>query len=124
LDREEIDSSSSFFFWASLDQLVSTCSVIIDRPVNSHHPRYPEIIYPLDYGYLEGTSAVDGSGVDVWLGAAKSHEITALILTLDLYKRDLEIKIVLGCTEDEMKQIHDFQNTTSMRALLVRRPVM
>jgi inorganic pyrophosphatase len=82
------------FFWASLDRLVSTCSVIIDRPVNSHHSRYPGIIYPLNYGYLEGTSAIDGSGVDVWLGASGSHEIT-LILPVDLFKRNAEIKIFL-----------------------------
>jgi inorganic pyrophosphatase len=121
---EEDNPTHPCLFWAYLDQLVSKCSVIIDRPVNSHHPRYPEIIYPLDYGYLEGTKAVDGSGVDCWLGASGIHELTAIILTVDIYKRDAEIKIVLGCTDEEMQLVLDFQNTKNMRALLVRRPVI
>lgn len=46
---------SSPAFWGSLDTLVSACSIIIDRPCGPAHPRYPDFIYPLDYGYLQGT---------------------------------------------------------------------
>jgi inorganic pyrophosphatase len=95
--------------------------LIIDRPVNSQHPHYPEIVYPLDYGYLEGTRTVDGDRVDVWLGASGTHDLSAVIMTVDLCKRDAEIKILLGCTESEIQRILDFHDTKSMRALLVRR---
>jgi len=123
LALEKIGSTPVASFWAYLDQLVATCPVKIDRPGSSQHPRYPEIIYPLDYGYLEGTGAVDGGGVDVWLGSSGVVEITAVILTVDLHKRDVEIKILLGCSKEEMQRILNFHNQTSMRALLVRRPI-
>jgi len=52
-------------FWRHLDVLVAEAEVVIDRPAGSAHPRYPNFIYPLDYGYVRGTTAVDaGAGVD------------------------------------------------------------
>jgi inorganic pyrophosphatase len=121
LGPEKEFSSSSASFWVYLDKLVASSQVIIDRPRNSPHPRYPEIIYPLDYGYLEGTSAVDGNGIDVWLGEVGTLELTSVLLTVDLHKYDAEVKLLLGCTEAEIHTILNFHNTNSMRALLVRR---
>ena len=108
-------------FWGFLDHLVASNQLIVDRAKNSHHPHYPEIIYPLDYGYLEKTGSVDGGGIDVWIGSSGTHDPTALIMTVDLQKRDAEIKILLGCTEVEIQTILDFHNTKTMRALLLRR---
>ncbi len=58
-------------FWHRLDELVETCPVVIDRPAGSTHPRYPDIVYPLDDGYLDGTTSGDGHGIDVWVGDAE-----------------------------------------------------
>jgi inorganic pyrophosphatase len=121
LDPEINGLPISASFWDYLDQLVASCSVIIDRPRNSPHPHHPEIVYPLDYGYLEGTTTVDGGGMDIWQGVSGIHSLNAVILTVDLHKRDSEIKILLGCTEAEMQTILDFHNTKRMRALLIRR---
>ena len=96
--------------------------VIIDRPKGTHHPRYPELVYALDYGYLEGTVAADGSGIDPWLGASGCRDLSAVLMTVDLHKRDTEIKILPGCTAEEIQTKLDFHNTKSMRAFLVRRP--
>lgn len=35
---------------------------MIDRPKGSAHPRYPEFIYKVDYGYLKNTSSIDDAG--------------------------------------------------------------
>lgn len=108
-------------FWSALDQLVSTSSIFIDRPRGSAHPRYPEFIYPLDYGYLEGTSSMDGEGIDLWRGSAPP-ELTAILCTVDLIKRDSEIKLLLGCTEEEIRTILEFHNRSeSMKGILIRR---
>jgi inorganic pyrophosphatase len=117
-----MDALPSADFWDYLDQLVAACPVIIDRLRGSSHPRYPEILYPLDYGYLEGTSSGDGGGIDVWMGASGTHDLSAVILTVDLHKRDTEIKILLGCTEEELQTILVFHNGKNMRATLVRQP--
>ena len=118
-----MDMRSSGTFLDFLEELVSLSPLKIDRPSGTRHPRYPELEYPLDYGYLEGTLAADGGGIDVWLGASSNRDLSGLILTVDLHKRDTEIKIRLGCTEEEIQTILDFHNAKSMRAFLVCRPV-
>ncbi len=110
-------------FWNYLDQLVAGNPIVIDRPKGSAHPRYPELVYPLDYGYLDGTTTIDGGGLDLWVGSQPGGALTALALTVDLHKRDAEIKLLLGCTETEKQIILDFLNGASMRAMLVRRPM-
>lgn len=109
-------------FWQYLEQLVTESSVNIDRPKGSHHPHYPDIVYPLNYGYLEGTASGDGNGIDVWAGSAGTRELSAIIITVDMHKRDAEIKILLGCSEDEIQTILVFHNENDMRATLVRNP--
>lgn len=109
-------------FWAALDKLAETSNIIIDRPKGSAHPRFTQYIYPLDYGYLEGTSSMDGEGIDLWLGSDPTRTLTAILCTVDLIKRDSEIKLLLGCTEEEIQTILEFHNQSEMmRGMLVRR---
>lgn len=108
-------------FWRYLDRLVAASQVEIDRPKGSAHPRFPDLIYPLDYGYLQGTTSIDGHGLDVFLGSQADRTLDAVALTVDLAKRDAEIKLLLGCSEDEKHIVLDFLNGASMRACLVRR---
>jgi len=108
-------------FWLHLDRLVAESRIVIDRPKGSAHPRYPGVIYPVDYGYLDGTTAADGGGIDVWVGSTGATQPDAIICTVDLLKRDAEIKLLIGCTEAEQQTILAFHNGESMRALLVRR---
>ena len=89
-------------FWFALDKLVAESKIIIDRPKGSRHPKYPDCIYPVDYGYLENTSSMDGNGIDVWKGKDGDY-IDAIICTVDLLKRDSEIKILIGCSEEEKR---------------------
>jgi inorganic pyrophosphatase len=100
-------------FWRKLDRLIAEHELIIDRPKGSRHPRYPEMVYPLAYGYLAGTQAADGEGIDVWVGSLPNHAVTAVVCTVDMLKRDAEIKILLGCTAQEMQTILDFHNDDS-----------
>ena len=110
-------------FWDFLDELVASCNVVIDRPKGSQHPRWADLIYPLDYGYLEGTKAPDGSGIDVWVGSIVSREAQAVLIAVDLHKRDAEFDILLGCTPEEQQTILEFSNQGSMRVqILPRQP--
>ncbi len=48
---------------------------VVDRPAGSRHPRYADIIYPINYGYVEGIIAGDGAEQDVYvLGTKKPLE--------------------------------------------------
>ena len=108
-------------FWTMLDELVRTSDIVIDRPRGTAHPRFPAMIYPLDYGYLAGTTAMDGGGIDLWRGTAPEKGLDALLVTVDAGKRDAEIKLLLGCTEAEKQTAYRVQNEEGMHALLIRR---
>jgi inorganic pyrophosphatase len=109
-------------FWRNLAELLRTHRLVIDRPKGSRHPRFPELEYPLDYGYLEGTSAVDGNGVDVWVGSDPGRRLVGVICTVDSYKGDAELKLLVGCTPEEMQVVLQRQNSGPMAAILI--PVM
>ena len=108
-------------FWQALDELIRTSEIVIDRPRGSAHPRYPEMIYPVDYGYLKGSTSMDGQGIDVWRGSGEKR-IDAIICTVDLLKRDSEIKLLIGCTEEEKQLIYELHNDSEyMKGVLIRR---
>jgi len=109
-------------FWHTLGELVATSKIVIDRPKGSAHPRYPEFIYPLDYGYLKGTSAPDGNGIDVWRGSDPKGKLDAVVCTVDLVKRDSELKLLIGCTEDEKTVVEHWANGSEfMKGVMIRR---
>ena len=108
-------------FWAALDTLVSESEIVIDRPKGSAHPRFPDMIYPLDYGYLKGTSSMDGGGIDVFVGSAGGRSPDAVAVILDMLKRDSEIKLLLGCTAEEKETVLRFLNDKMMSAVLIER---
>src|SRR5690349_7290555 len=91
-------------FWQGLDQLTASTRLVLDRPKGSEHPRYPGQVYPLDYGYLEDTLSGDGQGIDIWVGSLPERKVTGAIFTVDLEKRDSEMKILLGCEPGEGSQ--------------------
>lgn len=110
-------------FWFALDRLVQTSQIVIDRPKGSAHPRYPDMIYPVDYGYLQGTASMDGEGIDVWRGTDPAQRVDAVVCTVDLLKQDSEIKILIGCTEEEKVLVCETHNDSEyMKGLLIRRP--
>ena len=108
-------------FWAALDSLATESVLVIDRPKGTAHPRYPDFIYPVDYGYLKDTTSMDGAGIDVWVGTGE-QTIDAILCTVDLLKRDAEIKLLIGCTEEETRLVVQTQNKTEyMKGILIRR---
>lgn len=39
----------------------------VDRPLGTSHPQYSEMIYPINYGFVDGVTAGDGMEQDVYL---------------------------------------------------------
>lgn len=108
-------------FWNAVDQLVSSSEIVIDRAKGSSHPKYPDFVYRLDYGYLKDTSSMDGAGIDVWVGSGEKRA-DAVMCIVDLLKKDSEIKILLGCTEEEKEIVYETHNETPfMKGVLIRR---
>ena len=112
-------------FWRALDSLVDNSEIVIDRPKGTAHPKYPDFIYKVDYGYLKNTSSMDGAGIDVWIGSGEK-KIDAIMCIVDLMKRDSEIKILIGCTEEEKQIVYQTHNETeySSAYLLARKSII
>jgi inorganic pyrophosphatase len=108
-------------FWPRLDALIKSSEIVIDRPKGTAHPKYPDLIFPLDYGYLKGTTGGDGDGIDVWLGTAEHRRLTSIASTVDLKKKDAETKLIIGCTEKEIGIIEKFHNGPYMSCIIIRR---
>lgn len=108
-------------FWQQADTLVAKHAIVIDRPGGSAHPRYPAVIYPFDYGYLDGTGAVDGDGVDCWRGSLPDLHVTGAVITVDTHKADSEVKWLIGCTIEEMYLALSTHRTEWQAAILIVR---
>ena len=108
-------------FWTAIDTLIMESEIAIDRPKGTKHPRF-DFIFPLDYGYLGDTSAMDGNGIDIWRGSLSDATCDAVICTVDLLKKDAEIKLLIGCTEEEKNIIMRFHNENEyMKGAMIQR---
>jgi inorganic pyrophosphatase len=73
-------------------------TVLVDRPLGSEHPEHPDLIYPVNYGYVPGIMAPDGEDQDAYiLGVDRplkrfSGRVIAVIHRLD----DVEDKWVVA----------------------------
>lgn len=114
------ENHASTNFWEALDEIVINSLVIIDRPKGSAHPKFPEFVYPVDYGYLEGTSSVDGGGIDVWKGTG-TNGFDAILCVVDGIKKDTEIKLLFNCTPKEKRMVLKCQNEKMMKAIIINR---
>lgn len=107
--------------WTALDMLVKRASIVIDRARGSAHPRFRQYVYPLDYGYFDGTRGGDGQGIDVFRGSETHRGVTGLVATFDPYQGDAELKVLLGCTAEEMRSVVDFYEWQPQAALVMPR---
>jgi len=108
-------------FWQEMQTLLNSATIVIDRPKGKPHPRYPELIYPFDYGYLAGTTSGDAEGIDVWIGTFENRTLSGILCTLDILKNDAEIKLLSGCSIKDIEIILAF-NTTFIRYLYIPYP--
>ncbi len=117
-----MDISVNNEFWNTLDELVHNSEIVIDRPKGTAHPKYPNFIYRVNYGYLKNTASMDGEGIDVWVGTEINKSIDAIMCIVDVMKKDSEIKILIGCTEEEKAIVYETHNETQyMKGILIRR---
>ena len=110
-------------FWAAAEELVATSEIVIDRPKDSRHPQLPKVMLSRGLRVSQSTTAIDGEGIDVWVGSLEPMRITGVVCTFNLRKRDAEVKLLLGCTSEEENEILSFLNKGLMAAILVAKRV-
>ncbi|MFE7812879.1 inorganic diphosphatase [Streptomyces sp. NPDC057433] len=96
-----------------MTEILASSSIVIDRPKGTRHPKIDrEVLYPLDYGYLSDTTSPDGDGIDVFVGSAAGAGIVAVVVTADPVKRDVEIKLLVDCSAEEVETARTFLTET------------
>lgn len=50
-----------------LSVIGDTVTVTMDRPIGTVHPKHPDVIYPINYGYVDGLIGGDGEEQDVYV---------------------------------------------------------
>jgi len=93
-----------------------TVTVKTDRPLGSTHPKHSGLVYPVNYGYIEGIIAPDGEEQDAYiLGVDEPvQEFTGQVIAVIHRKNDVEDKWVVApegssFTEEEIISATHFQ---------------
>ena len=91
-------------------------TVIIDRPMGSYHPEHPDMYYPVNYGYIEGTMAADGEEEDAYILGVQVpvSKFTGRIIAMIKRKNDIEQKWVVApdsvtFSKNEIAKLTHFQ---------------
>ena len=113
---------NNVYFWQKLDTLLLSSTCTIDRPKGTRHAKFPNLVYPVDYGILKDTLASDGTPINVYKGSRKTFQVEAITVSADILKKDCVVKLLVGCTEEEVDDILHFLNQSEFqKAILVRR---
>ena len=87
------------------DWIGRTVDVVVDRPMGTSHPRFPEFVYPINYGYIPGTMAPDGLPIDAYvLGAdCPLTRCAATVIAVIRRRDDVEDKLVTSLSGEWSK---------------------
>ena len=111
------------FFWQKMDTLFLSSQLVISKKKGEVHPLYNNLIYPVDYGYLSNTQS-EGNNICVYKGSLASDRVNSVIVAVDILKKDLDTKLITGCTEAEEEEVLRFLNQTDFqKTIIVRRGV-
>jgi len=119
------DLIAGHFPWDAWQNIIETHGITNERPRHSRHPLFHDIIYPLDYGYINGTVGPDGDEVDVFTGSTPNG-LVALIAADDLRRADRDIKLLYNCSPEEIYLANGFINfnpALMQGVLIMRRPM-
>jgi inorganic pyrophosphatase len=112
------------FFWQKLDTLYFSSSIIITQSAGSAHPQYENLIYPVNYGYLSDTISQDETGISIYKGTLSANQVNTILVAADILKKDIEVKLLVGCSVQEEDAILRFTNQTDFqKTVLLRRGI-
>lgn len=113
---------NNIFFWQKLDTLILSSGMQRLASAGEPSPEYPRLVYPCDYVKIGEVSENGGTPLYCFIGSQKERQATALIVQADILERELLVKVLIGCSEEEIEKIIKFINAAEFqKAILVRR---
>ena len=67
--------------------------VIVDRPLGSYHPKYNNLCYPINYGYVPNIIA--GDNEDKWVVSNKAYSVEEIRKATHFQEQYFKIEIEL-----------------------------
>lgn len=117
LEQEAYKLLKKLLIREKLEKMIGQEVIVeIDRPLGSNHPKYSEINYPINYGYIKEIIASDGEYQDAYvLGEDVAVDYcTGKIYAVVERENDIEDKLIVTTnnkeySEKEIKEIISFQ---------------
>lgn len=110
------------FFWQKIDTLYLSGTRTIIKHKGEQHDTFKNLVYPVDYARIEDMKSVSGHGVAVYLGSENRSKVSALIVAADILEKALDVKVLAGCTEEEIYDVLRYLNQTEFqKTVLIRR---
>ncbi len=98
VDEKRMRSDSAYAARKKLVEayLGRTVKIVMDRPIGAEHPKHKGLIYPVNYGYIEGVLGGDGEELDVYLLGVDVpvKEYEARVIAIVHRENDVEDKLV------------------------------
>ena len=99
-----------------LEMIGKSVKVIVDRTLGTYHPKYKDIYYSVNYGYVEGVIAPDGEEQDAYILGINEpiKEFDGKVIAVIHRYDDIEEKWIvvpehLSLSKDEIMRQVDFQ---------------
>ena len=99
-----------------LEMIGKSVKVIVDRPLGTYHPKYKDIYYSVNYGYVEGVIAPDEEEQDAYILGINEpiKEFDGKVIAVIHRHDDIEEKWIvvpehLSLSKDEIMRQVDFQ---------------
>lgn len=117
-----VSYENNAYFWQKLDTLFLSSGFSIARKKGDVHPNFANLIYPVDYGHVNDTKSISGEGVSLYAGSLDRNKITAIVVAADILAKELDVKVMVGCSEEEVEEVLRFLNQTDyQKTILIRR---
>ena len=112
---------NSALFWQKVDTLYLSSDIVITRKKMVADPKFPDIQYPCNYGYLKTLSKDSEDLVPCFVGEGP-REVTAIIICANILRKKLESLVLIGTNGEEEEKVLRFMNQTEFqKSIIIRR---
>jgi len=107
------------YFWQKVDTLYLSSGYRLTKKKGETHDEFKNLVYPLDYGKVNANGE---KGVSVYAGSLNRNKVTSLVISADILAKELDVKILAGCTDEETDEVLRFLNQTEFqKTILIKR---
>lgn len=105
------------YFWQKVDAAYMSGNYEVAYKKGTKHPRYPELIFPCDYGHVK-TENDSESSLKVFRGS-KTGKIDAVVVCANVLEKDLSTIVLVGTTNEEKEEILKFLNNNDFQKTII-----